>query len=136
MTDPAKNVYNEDGSISFLLVHNDQNRVNGFYFNADKTAIDLNNYSKIVVRVSSNKDNFKGAAMVITSDTLNADSSVKATGVSFGTADYEITIDLSDIVTKTVAYGIGIQNQSWLGGDAEPTLTIKSIKAIAKSDSN
>lgn len=130
MTDPAKNVYNEDGSVSFLLVNNDQNRVNGFYFNADKTAIDLNNYSKIVIRVSSDKDNFKGAAMVITSDTLNADSSVKTTGASFGTADYEITIDLSDIETETAAYGVGIQNQSWLGGEAEPTLTVKSIQVI------
>lgn len=137
MTDPSQNIYNEDGSVSFLLVNNNQNRVNGFYFNADKTAIDLNDYSKIVITVSSNTDNFIGEAMVITSDTLNVDNaSMKQTNAVFGKAEHEIIIDLSDIVTETAAYGVGIQNQGWRGGDAEPTLTIKSIKVIAKSDNN
>lgn len=129
----ADNVYNEDGSVSFALPKA-QNKGIGFYFAADKASVDLAKYSKAVITLSSSDENVPLRAIVSKSDKLFYDENivVENDSITAGTNDVSVELDLSKCQAGDIGYGVAISHRGWASSVDNPTITVKSIKLVAK----
>ncbi len=134
----ADNIFNEDGSVQFVLPSDGGlNAANAFYFKEDKTNVWLSDYAKLVVTLSSDQADTGYRIGIAPDNSLKWDDTILVSkGGKIGTTEETIELDLSKVAADTVGYGFVIQHTGWASSAKSPKITIKSIKAIAKSDSN
>lgn len=130
--DPATNVV-DNGMISFGLVTNG-NPANSLFFNEDKSSVELSDYQKVVMVLSSDVAGAKLRAIVSKSDSVKFDKS-EATGTMTNietTGEEQIVeFNLSNAAGE-VGYGISIQNMGW-ASSKDVRLTIKSITLVGET---
>lgn len=130
--DPATNVV-DNGTISFKLV-TAMNPANSLFFNGDKSGVELSDYQKVVMVLSSDVAGAKLRAHVSKSDTVkfdNQESTGTMTRIETTGEEQVVEFDLSKAAGE-VGYGISIQNIGW-ENSKDVTLTIKSITLVGET---
>lgn len=135
--DSSKNVYNNDGSVTFNLWdenHLDYNLVNAFYFLEDKSGLNMKDYSKVEIVASANESGVGVICAVVKNAKLKVEPDsecINMTSKKINDTDTTITIPLDNVVTDTKGYGISMQHTTWSTIQSKkPVITIKSIKLV------
>ena len=127
--DSSKNTYS-DGGVSFLLPK-DGNKATAFNLSESGELFDLSEYSKAVITLASSEEN-TAIRLGFTSDEKRDFKDPEVTNHTIGTAETKIEVDLAGLPASEV-YSFVIQHTGWIGSSPDnPTVTIKSIKLIAK----
>lgn len=140
-----KNTYNDDGSVISNIKEGDGTY---FYFNADRSPINLVDYDKMIVTLSSDVNNTPIRLGIITDgNNMNPDAEQGNSDIIdgryiTGTTDTELEFNIvdnyKDKANKDKGYGALIAlpgNWNWWGDKvAEANITIKSIKLVAHKE--
>lgn len=120
---PADNEYLEDGSTKAYI---GGGKAIAFYFNADKTPVNLTSYSKVIVTLSTDVD-AEPIGLAVSNDPNNLawdNHSIVSNVWKDNSANEDLVLEL-DVSSKTAkAYGIVIADR-WASG---ANFTIKSIE--------
>ncbi len=130
-----KNTYNGDGSVISSI---NQGEGTYFYFNADKSPVNLIDYDKMIITLSSDVDKTPLRLGIITDSDMNPDTNNDIIDGQYVVGTTDTTFEINVDKNKDKGYGALIAlpgDWNWWGDKvAAANITIKSIELVAHKD--